>query len=186
MNLPGDYDDLDMRGLDRDWWESHVPAEAQKTLYAAFPELRLIWNCRKKFFQCVHRQPGHIEAYYGGCGVMLGWSIIPGNYEPPLRIDDVVNQLRAREYVATEWCKANGYADVADAADKIYDALQAERKKERGARIDEFFGVNPDTETVGTFHPAQARSKILTGVSAERVAKTIERVKGPALREAGT
>lgn len=172
-----------MRGLDRDWYESHVPAEAQKTLVAAFPEVRIIWNAVLRKFQCVHRQPGHMERYYGGCCLMVGWSIFPGNYDPPLRIDDVINQLRAREYVSTTWCKEHGYEDVADAADKIYEDVVAGRNKEFGRRIDDFFGINSDTQTVGVFHPAQARSRILTGVSADRVQATIDRVKGPKLRE---
>lgn len=148
MNEIGAYDGIDMAGLDPAWYESVVPVEAQKSLIAAFPELRLLWNNVIKEFQIVHRQPGWREAYYGGCCLMVGWSIIPGNYPPPLSADAVIGQLRAREHVAVEETKRLGFETMADRVDFLYDQLVKKEQEEIDRRMNEVLGLDVENQCV--------------------------------------
>ena len=185
MNEIGAYDDVSMSGLDPAWYESTVPIEAQKTLIAAYPELRLLWNVARRMFQIVHRQPGHMETYYGGCGVMVGWSIIPGNYDPPLSIDSVIGQLRAREHFATVQVKEKGFENVSDYADYLADKLIADRSQAANDAMDEILGINSEAGTLHKIHNGSivcAQKPALKTRRLPDVVKAIEKLGGPALR----
>lgn len=151
MNLPGDYDDVDMGGLPSGFYANDVPVEAQKTLIAAFPELRILWNAKLKEFQVVHRQPGWREGFYGieGLGMLVGWSIIPWTGTPPLVVGDLIDKLRATEAIAQEKAKKYGVSNVAELADKIYDNWLANARAQEAAEMDEVLGLRPD----GTVSP---------------------------------
>lgn len=148
MNEVGDYEDIDMHGLDPVWYESVVPVGAQRSLIAAFPELRLIWNQPRSVFQIVHRQPGWREAYYGGCCLMVGWSIIPGDYEPPLSMDSVLGQLHAREHVAVEETRRLGFETFSDRVDFLYDQMVKKEQEEIDRRMNETLGLDVENQCV--------------------------------------
>jgi hypothetical protein len=72
--IMGEYDDIDMRGLRREWYENNIPSEWQDALKGFGTELRFIWN------QVTHRpciivkSPGCDTLYHGG--FMFGWAIV--------------------------------------------------------------------------------------------------------------
>lgn len=155
-----DYFGIDMGGIPSACY-SEVPAEAQKRLISAFPELRLLWNAGIKQFQLVYREPGVRQGFYGTEGVreLRGWAIIPGNYDPPLQIDRVIAECRMRENLAQEQARATGHANVADRVEALYQELVAQQKAEADAKMDDLLGLRPDG-TVSPFGLANWESVI--------------------------
>ena len=151
VNSPGDYDDVPMGGIAPPFYEAYVPVEMQRRLIAAFPELRMVYNAKTKKLNCVHRQPGWRESFYGttGLGVLGGWSLIPGEYQLGTSIDEIINQLRAREYAAVTVCKMQGYENLAEKVDAIYDKMVADAAAKESEMMDEYLGLRPD----GTVSP---------------------------------
>lgn len=189
MNEVGAYDDIDMNGLDRAWYESYVPAEAQRRLVDAFPDLRLIWNAELRLFQTVYRQPNWTQPYYGGCCVMVGWAIIPGNYEPPLSMDSVIGQLRAREHLAHVVANEKGYATFAEYVEAETDKAIAKRKKKESDDLDWLLGINSETGTVHKIHNGSTvigpGNRPMRRDKLPRLEDAIKQLGGPALRVGG-
>jgi hypothetical protein len=158
VNAPGAYDDIDMAGLPDGLWR-HVPADAQREVMRAFPELRLLWNPVIEQFQCVHKEPGKFELNYGldGTQVMCNWTIIPGNYDPPLEVDRVVRQLRARAELAQRAAAEHGGIDAL--ADKMAEEEIQRRKKAESDKFDDFFGINSETGYVAPIHNGSVVSR---------------------------
>lgn len=165
MSHLADYDDVDMGGIPSGFY-ADVPADAQKRLIAAIPELRLLWNAKLGEFVLVHRQPGWRAAFYGteGVGLIHNWSIIPWPEfsEVPdkpgqnaaaktLQIEKVIGLLRMTEAIANEKAQKYGCKDVAELADKIYDNWVENAKKQEQAELDELLGINRELGTVNPF-----------------------------------
>jgi hypothetical protein len=158
VNTPGAYDDIDMVGLQDSLWRN-VPVEAQREVIRAFPELRLLWNPVIQQYQCVHREPGKFEKNYGldGVVIMSGWTIIPGNYDPPLQTDRVVRQLRQRAELARIAYAEHG--GLEEYAEKLAADILAKRKKEQSDRFDDFFGIDSETGSVSRIHDGSVVSR---------------------------
>lgn len=155
-------DGPDMTGLAEDLWYT-VPESAQREIVRAFPELRLLWNPVLEQYQCVHEEPGHFQKNYGtnGLTIMCNWVIIPGNYSPPLDVDRVVRQLRARAELAERATAEHG--GICALAEKLSEELIQRRKKAESDKFDDFFGMNSETGYVSALRPGVARSRAYGG-----------------------
>jgi hypothetical protein len=128
-----------------------VSAADQDRLKAIFPELRLLYNAKLGLFQCVHREPGWRQTFYvaEGLALITGWSIIPGNYPPPLDIEDILKQLCARRDECIAALARTGRGSIVEAAEKIADEFMAKLDAQADADMDEVLGMRTD----GTVNP---------------------------------
>lgn len=151
-----------------------VSGEDQARLVAAFPELRILYNHKIGKFQCVHRQPGWRQAFYVGTGLALivGWSIIPGNYDPPLKIDDVILQLRIRVSECEAALARTGRGTITEAAEKMADEFIAKVNAQVDRDFDEALGLRLD----GTVSPFGLASDAT-------ISRAYKTPKGPGAKE---
>lgn len=140
--MSDDYDGLDMGGLPGSTYAA-VPADVQRAVIAAIPELRVLWNPVLKKFQCVHRQPGWREPYYNTDGntMLHNWSLIPGDYAPN-ELHTIVPQLRAREALAIDAAQRGGFESPAQQAEAIYDAMVAKAKQDEEEAYNDLLGLD--------------------------------------------
>lgn len=131
-----DYDGVEfsMSGIPDGCWRE-IPVEAQRRVVLAFPELRLVFNPVLGKYQCVHKDEMLCQPMWGFDGhcVLEGWEIIPGNYNRPLDIEDVVRQLRLRAFIAEEAYMKDGGIDA------LADRLAAEEVRRREVELHEKF-----------------------------------------------
>lgn len=73
MNAPGDYEGIDMAGIDPRWYESHVPAEDQRTFIRYDRRLRYIRSQRTGNFLVVAAVPRHREKFSDSW--LVGWGV---------------------------------------------------------------------------------------------------------------
>ena len=143
MNAPGDYDDVSMEGLLPAWYEYVVPADVQKNVIAAIPEVRLIWNNLIKRFQVVYRCPEKVIRYWDG-GFMRGWELLAFEFTSPLRTDEVLHTMRRWEDF-NRTLKENGFKDLDDWIEKRAEKIAAQGESDKDALYDEFFGTESST-----------------------------------------
>lgn len=168
---------------------ARVPEEAQARLKDAFPDLRFVWNAKRGLFQCVCRETGWRQTLYTatGIGLLTGWRLIPGSWnERELRSpDEIIAQLRAREYACTVMVKARGCADVTDMAEKIADEWIAKEEAWHDAEYDQLLGLRSDgtVNPFGLASPAVISRPYARGPGAKEQARREKRRMDRALRE---
>lgn len=113
MNLVGDYDDLDMTGIDPAFY-ARVPADAQRRVVNADSSWRLIWNSKAERYQILYREPSVVQKLDDGW--LRGWQII-ATFTAPLNVTDIVTEMRRRaDFMLTKLAKM-GYASLEEYLD---------------------------------------------------------------------
>lgn len=144
-----------MRGIREDFVRN-IPPEAQARLAAAFPDVRVLFNAKRKCFQICHREPGLTAAkqkamanlglpfaaqtFYGteGVGVLEEWALIPPDYET-LDVERIIRELRVRQAMQQE----SGLS-AAEMAEKAWEKIEKQMADDDAARLDERYGWVPD------------------------------------------
>lgn len=113
MNAVGEYDDIDMHGIEPRWYSS-VPVSDQRRFIAAKPSMRVLWNEIAKANAIIVRDPA-VAAEFND-GHLRGWSIAhtftPGRVMPVEQMIAYANSAdRWNEEWLDEWAP-KGLPDV--------------------------------------------------------------------------
>ena len=121
----GDHDDLDMRGIRREWYENDIRREWHDALRGFGEELRFIWNHHTRRPVIVCKVPGVDTLYHGG--FLEGWSIV-------MHCDRLPFDANYYATLVGQMKRLNQYSSAEAMEEEIDSEIQASKAKKKAGR----------------------------------------------------